>query len=161
MFTEAGLARPTASDDEVPGKLKGIASKVLIKILFAARMARFDLLRATQRLASRVTKWSQECDVSLHWLVSYIHHSKGMFLQGFVGTLLKTAKCGYSRTRTSPGSMTQRVRPVARRSSWARTRSGTGLTGPNRKVQQSRSLYPATAGSIVACDSFGWVLAVR
>ena len=56
-----------------------------MKILFAARMARFDLLRATQSLASRVTKWSHECDVSLHRLVCYIHHSKKMFLQGFVG----------------------------------------------------------------------------
>ena len=84
-FTEAGLARPTASDEEAPGKLKSIASKVLMKILFAARMARFDLLRATQSLASRVTKWSHECDVSLNRLVCYIYHSKKMFLQGFVG----------------------------------------------------------------------------
>ena len=60
LFTESilksGLARPTASDEEPIGKLKGIASKVLMKILFAARMARFHLLRATQNLSSRVTK---------------------------------------------------------------------------------------------------------
>ena len=40
---------------------------------------------ATQSLASRVTKWSNECDASLHRLVSYIHQSKNMFLQGYVG----------------------------------------------------------------------------
>ena len=84
-FCENGIARPTASDEEPPGKLKGIASKVLMKILFAARMARFDLLRATQSLASRVTKWSTDCDIALHRLVSYIHGSKDKYLQGFVG----------------------------------------------------------------------------
>ena len=57
-FTEAGIARPTLSEDKKPGKLQPVASKIVMKILFAARMARFDLLRATQSLASRVTKWS-------------------------------------------------------------------------------------------------------
>ena len=40
-----------------------------MKVLFEGRMARsarFDLLGATQGLASRVTKWSPECDKSLH-----------------------------------------------------------------------------------------------
>ena len=58
-FTEAGIARPTLSEEEKPGRLQPIASKILMKILFAARMARPDLLRATQSLASRVTKWSR------------------------------------------------------------------------------------------------------
>ena len=84
-FTEAGIARPTLSEDEKPGKLQPVASKILMKILFAARMARFDLLRATQSLASRVTKWSVECDVALHRLVSYINSSKDHFLEGFIG----------------------------------------------------------------------------
>lgn len=50
-FTEAGIARPL--EKEKPGRLQPIAS-ILMKIL-AARMARPDLLRATQSLASRVT----------------------------------------------------------------------------------------------------------
>ena len=84
-FTDAGIARPTLSEDEKPGKLQPVASKILMKILFAARMARFDLLRATQSLASRVTKWSIECDVALHRLVSYINCTKHHFLEGFIG----------------------------------------------------------------------------
>ena len=48
-------------------------------------MARFDLFRATQSLASRVTKWSVECDVALHRLVAYIYCTKHHFLEGFVG----------------------------------------------------------------------------
>ena len=57
-FTEAGIARPTLDENEKPGRLQPIASKVLMKIqiLLAARMARPDPLRATQSLASRVTK---------------------------------------------------------------------------------------------------------
>ena len=84
-FTDAGIARPTLSEDEKPGKLQPVASKILMKVLFAARMARFDLLRATQSLASRVTKWSVECDVALHQLVAYINCTKHHFLQGFTG----------------------------------------------------------------------------
>ena len=84
-FTELGIPKPTLSEKEEPGRLQPIASKILMKILFAARMARFDLLRATQSLASRVTKWSIECDVGLHRLVSYIHHTKNQYLEGFVG----------------------------------------------------------------------------
>ena len=84
-FTEAGIARPTLDEHEKPGRLQPIASKVLMKILFAARMARFDLLRATQSLASRVTKWSVECDIALHRLVAYINCSKDQFLEGFIG----------------------------------------------------------------------------
>ena len=88
-FTEAGIPRPTLDEHEEPGRLQPIASKVLMKILFAARMARFDLLRATQSLASRVTRWSKECDVALHRLVAYILHSKDHFLEGFVGDKFK------------------------------------------------------------------------
>ena len=84
-FTDAGIARPTLSEDEKPGKLQPAASKILMKILFAARMARFDLLRATQSLASRVTKWSIECDVALHRLVAYINCTTHHFLEGFIG----------------------------------------------------------------------------
>ena len=54
-FHELRVALPIASEEKA-GRLQPIASKVLMKILFAARMARWDLLRATQSLASRVTK---------------------------------------------------------------------------------------------------------
>ena len=77
-FTDAGIARPTLSEDEKPGKLQPVASKIRTKILFAAPMARLDLLR-------RVTKWSIECGVSLHRLVAYINCTKHNFLEGFIG----------------------------------------------------------------------------
>ena len=59
-FSENRVARPIEGEEEPMGHLQPIASKVLMKILFAVRMARWDLLRATQSLASRVTKWSKD-----------------------------------------------------------------------------------------------------
>ena len=105
-FTEAGIALPTLDDKETPGRLQ--PSKVLMKILFAAtaRMARPDLLRATQSLASRVTKWSIECDIALHRLVSYVHSSTEVFMEGFVvGILLMTLSCGFLLMQTTQGSL--------------------------------------------------------
>ena len=43
-------SRPVVSEEETKGRLQNIAAKVLMKILFAARMARYDLLRATKAL---------------------------------------------------------------------------------------------------------------
>ena len=83
-FHDLRIARPV-EENEPTGRLQPIASKVLMKILFAARMARWDLLRATQSLASRVTKWSKDCDAGLHRLVCYINSSLEVRLSGFVG----------------------------------------------------------------------------
>eukprot|EP00435_Cladocopium_sp_Y103_P029443 s2501_g7.t1 len=53
--------------------------------LFALRLARFDLLRAVQGLAPRVTKWSADCDKAHHRLVSYIHSTLHYKQRGFIG----------------------------------------------------------------------------
>ena len=89
-FHDNRVARPT-EEGEPQGKLQPIASRVLMKILFAARMARWDLLRATQSLASRVTKSSRDCDVALHRLVCYINSSLDIRMQGFIGDTI--AEC--------------------------------------------------------------------
>ena len=72
------------------GALQAIASKVLMKILYAARMGRFDLLKATCALASRVTKWTDSCDKLLHRLVCYVHSTLDVYLHGWIGTRLRT-----------------------------------------------------------------------
>ena len=46
------------SDLQNKGALAADASKVLLKILFAARMGRFDLLFSVVSLARLVTRWS-------------------------------------------------------------------------------------------------------
>ena len=82
-----GRVDDTTSQDR--GALQPIAAKVLMKILYAARMARFDLLRAVCHLACFITKWTTECDKRLHRLVCYIHSTKSHRMVGWVGDALK------------------------------------------------------------------------
>ena len=56
-----------------------------MKLLFAARMARYDPLRAVQGLASRVTKWSSGCDKSLHRLMCYVNSTLDVKLRSYIG----------------------------------------------------------------------------
>ena len=56
-----------------------------MKIRYAARLARLDLLRAVCHLACFITKWTPECDRRLHRLVSYIHTTKSQRMVGWVG----------------------------------------------------------------------------
>ena len=91
-FHEERIARPVVDENEKKGVLALIAARVLMKILFAARMARFDLLRAVQGLAARVTKWSYDCDKALHRLVCYIHSTVDVRLEAFIGDPLSKCK---------------------------------------------------------------------
>ena len=91
-FHDERIARPIADESETKGVLAPIATRVLMKILFAARMARFDLLRAVQGLAARVTKWSTECDKALHRLVCYIHSTLELKLRAFIGDSISECK---------------------------------------------------------------------
>ena len=104
-FHDDKIARPIGDEAERRGELQAIASRVLMKVLFAARMARFDLLRATQGLASRVTKWSKECDVALHRLMCYIHSTIDVVHQVSSEMIPNIANCGYLPTVTMPESM--------------------------------------------------------
>ena len=67
------------------GQLQPIAARVLMKVLYAARMCRFDLLRAVCGLATKITRWTASCDKRLHRLMSYIHSSLDVRLTGWVG----------------------------------------------------------------------------
>ena len=81
---------PTDELDSSIGYLQPIAAKVLMEILYAARLARFDLLRAVCHLATFVSRWTSECDRKLHRLVCYIHSSKHLRMLGWVGDKLET-----------------------------------------------------------------------
>jgi hypothetical protein len=69
----------------VEGALKLIASRILMKILYAARMFRYDLLRAVSALARFVSRWTVLQDKMLHRLVCYIHHSLDRKMYGWIG----------------------------------------------------------------------------
>ena len=83
---------PTYQVDETPGVLKEHAPAVLMKILYGARVARYDLLRPVQSLASKLTKWTKLCDKALHRLVSYIDQTADTCLYGWVGDAMEKIK---------------------------------------------------------------------
>jgi hypothetical protein len=76
------------SDDIVKGKLANVAAKILMKVFYAARLARFDLLRAIGHLACHITKWAEDCDRRLHHLMCYVNSTLKHRLTGWVGYCL-------------------------------------------------------------------------
>ena len=84
-FAGGGDSPAPLEEGEMAGMLAPAASSVLMKIVYGARAARWDLLKAVQVLATRVTKWSRGCDRALHRLVCYIDSTADYVLRGFVG----------------------------------------------------------------------------
>jgi len=74
-----------AEDEEGTGLLQPNAAKLLMKMLYGARVCRLDLLKAIGDLSTRITKWSTACDRRLHRLVSYINRTIDTVLVGWVG----------------------------------------------------------------------------
>ena len=62
---------PTLQDR--PGKFAPIASKILHMVLYGARVARKDLLRAVSNLARFINRWTVESDIKLKRLMDYIY----------------------------------------------------------------------------------------
>ena len=58
---------------ELTGTLSPIASKILMKLLYAARLARWDLLRAIGFLATQITKWTAWSDKRLYRIICYVN----------------------------------------------------------------------------------------
>ena len=77
------------SETLVRGRLAPVAARILMKILYGARTARLDLLRAVSHLACYFTRWTSECDRKLHRLVCYIHSTLHVRMVGWVGDRLE------------------------------------------------------------------------
>ncbi len=73
-------------DDEKQGLLASVAQSILPKLLYAARLARPDIVLAINLLSRNLTKWNSFHDRSLMRLVAYVEFSKGLLLRGFVGS---------------------------------------------------------------------------
>jgi hypothetical protein len=66
---EPRVQKQDQDPESEPGKLASSAASVLMKCLYAARMCRFDLLRAVQGLAKYMTRWTKRQDRELHQLI--------------------------------------------------------------------------------------------
>ncbi|MFM7982989.1 MAG: hypothetical protein ACKPKO_27065, partial [Candidatus Fonsibacter sp.] len=67
------------------GTLASVACSLLMKVLWAARLARPDLLRALNHLATKVTKWTSHCDAMMQRLMGYIQATIHLVMVGWVG----------------------------------------------------------------------------
>ena len=56
-----------------------------MKLLYAARIARFDLLHSINSLARNVTKWTTDDDAKLYDLMCYVNSSLSKRMVGWVG----------------------------------------------------------------------------
>ena len=99
-----------------PGVLADSAASIIMKVMYGARMARFDLLRAVQGLARHMTKWTRRQDQELWKMMCYIKATKHWRLTGWVGDPLQDitptvfsdsdfAGCIETRRCTSGGSV--------------------------------------------------------
>ena len=84
----------TTGDDVDPGEstrgaLAPHAASVLMKLLYAARIARFVLLRSINSLARNVTKWTIEDDAKLYHLMCCVNSSLSKRMTGWVGDNFK------------------------------------------------------------------------
>ena len=75
---------PPSTSELLAGELQPHAASILMKILYAARASRPDLLRAVCYLACCITRWDAHCDKQLYRLVCYIHGSYHHRLIGWV-----------------------------------------------------------------------------
>ena len=132
------------------GVLQPIAAKVLMKILYGARMARYDLLRAVCHTASCITKWTEQQDMDLFRLICYIKSTSHYRMVSWVGdsmddVLLKQ----YSDADLASDIRTHRSTSASYQVLWGPyTRAGQSM-GSQRQTCVSHSTLEA---EIVAAD---------
>ena len=101
-----------ATKEPVRGHLAPHAASVLMKLLYGARIARFDLLRQVNRLARNVHRWTDSDDRGLHHLMCYVHHTKHWRMVGWSETPWMMCTWPCMRTLTLQDVSTRYVPPL-------------------------------------------------
>ena len=70
------------------GALAYVACSLSMTVLWAARLARPDLLRAVNYLATKVSKWTSKCDSMMHRLMGYTQATLHLRMIGWIGDSL-------------------------------------------------------------------------
>jgi hypothetical protein len=79
IYDEIAASEPTSKQFNIE------AARVIMKIMYAARMARPDLIRTISSVARFLTKWNEQTDKRLQRLMSYIHHSYSYRMYAYMG----------------------------------------------------------------------------
>ena len=82
---QAAKAKRASGEVEDRGQLGPLATSILMRILYAAREARFDLLRAVNKMSCMVAYWNSDADRRLEKLVSYIKSTLHYRQFGWIG----------------------------------------------------------------------------
>ena len=155
FLNDSKAARRQDDSDEPEGTLARSACSILMKLLYTARLARFDLLRAITSLASKITQWTVYCDQRLHRLMCYIHHTYDLFMTGRVaqGETLQTMNLELSADADFAGEEK------------AKSTSGVFLclAGPNTlfPLAASSKRQPTTAWSTPEAETYAAAFALR
>ena len=75
----------TDEDRATPGVLEKDAAKVIMKMLYGARLVRYELLWPICSIARMVSKWSKAEDKRLYRLICYLNTTLDHTLESFVG----------------------------------------------------------------------------
>ena len=81
-----------ADEFKVKGKLSSVCARIVLKILFFARIARPDVLGACNQLSREVSRWTAACDRRLLRLISYIHSTTNWVIRCMVGDKFEDIK---------------------------------------------------------------------
>ena len=84
----------SADELVVKGELHDCCARIVLKVLYFARMNRTDLLWSVNSLAREVTKWTVACDKRLHRLICYINCTTTYVQQCWVGNKISDCKLG-------------------------------------------------------------------
>ena len=95
-----------ADEHESKGALAAVCARIVLKVLFLARISRPDLFGACNALARVVTKWTAACDWRLLRLISYIHCTKHCVTKCMVGDPVTDMKLAVYSDASFAGDLT-------------------------------------------------------
>ena len=136
---------------EAKGELSNDAAKIVLKIMWPARLTRGDSIWTTNDLARNVTKWSVACDERLQRVIGYLKGTKDYAQYAFVGDLPHECKLMHFVDASFAGDLKD-------------SKSTTGgilfLVGPNTCVPLSHSVkkqgavsHSSTEAEIISMDA--------
>jgi len=86
--TPTNLYNPNKGLDhknKTKGCLGNMAAMMIMTLLYSVRLARFDMFKALNFLAKRITRWDEKCDRRLHRLMCYVQTTVDYQMVGWMG----------------------------------------------------------------------------
>ena len=138
-------------DFDNKGALEPVCARIVLKVLFLARMSRPDLLWSVNVLARDVTRWNVACDKRLHRLISYLHSTKEWIQLCIVGDKAEDCKLALFTDASFAGDL---------RDSKSTTGAYLFLVGPNTFVpitwfckKQGAVSHSSSEAEVIALDA--------